>query len=138
MDNKKITFRLEDGTEVTADISIYKAYKQSRNREQYIERTEHSHTSFSLDDERSVTLADSFDTFEESEKIIRYDRLRQAIGKLPEHDRQLIRKYFFEGHTVRELAKNYGVSHTNIHRQLVNAIEKLKCLLHNCNTDDLL
>lgn len=130
MDRQKKKFRLADGTEVTADKKIYTAYKKCRNREQYLNRKERSHSAFSLDDERSLIVADSFDTQEEAEKIILQERVRAAIRMLSEKERLLIKQYFFDGFSIRELAKIYGISHTKIHQQLLVAMEHLKGILY--------
>lgn len=47
----KKNFRLEDGTEVTGEVNIYKAYESKRNKERYLKRRQQKFVAFSLDEE---------------------------------------------------------------------------------------
>lgn len=65
---KKKKFRLEDGTEVTSDIGIYKTYASSRNKERYLRLRQNEYVTLSLDDERVCEAADNTNVEDDVER----------------------------------------------------------------------
>lgn len=122
----KKTFRLENGTEVTAGVNIYKAYASKRNKERYMKRKRDEYVAKSLDDERSYDIADKFDIEAEVERRLRNEKVRVAINRLPKEERNLIVDYFFNDMSLRSLAKKYSVSHMTIHNTINKILEKIK------------
>lgn len=122
----KKTFRLENGTEVTAGVNIYKAYASKRNKERYLKRKRNEYVAHSLDDERAYELKSDFVLEDEIDRRFEIERLKEAVKKLPMGERKLIMEYFFDDISLRTLAKKYGVSHTTIHSKLNDILEKLK------------
>lgn len=122
----KKTFRLENGTEVTAGVNIYKAYASKRNKERYMKRKRDEYVAKSLDDERSYDIADKFDIEAEVERRLRNEKVRAAINRLPKEERNLIVDYFFNDMSLRSLAKKYSVSHMTIHNTINKILEKIK------------
>ncbi len=123
----KKTFRLENGTPVTGNAEIYKAYASSRNKERYLKRRRDEFVSMSLDDEKTAFVLKSDSNVEEEvENRIRIKLVREAVRKLPEAERQLICEYFFEDISLRMIAKRYGVSHTYISGRISDILIKLR------------
>lgn len=123
---QKKTFRLEDGTQVTSDIGIYRTYASQRNKERYIERQQKLHASCSFDDEQTKEIADSADIEELAERQQTAENIRRIIGQLTEREQLLIIDRFFNGFSLRELARKYGTSHTKIGLEVNAALAKLR------------
>lgn len=122
----KKNFRLEDGTQVTGDIGIYKAYASKRNKERYLKRKQDEYVKFSLDEEQAQDFTDG----ENIEELVEYKqtvtKLRQAIRHLTEREQGIVIDYFFNDFSLRRLAKKYGTSHTNIKSEIDEALSKLR------------
>ena len=65
------------------------------------------------------------------EKKIIKEKLQKAINSLSETQKRRIIKYYFEGKTEEEIAKEEGVSQQSVHIGIERAIEKLKEILKN-------
>lgn len=123
---QKKTFRLEDGTQVTGDIGIYKAYASKRNKERYLKRKRNEYVKLSLDDEQAQKLASDDNIEDLLEKQNDILILRQAIKHLTEREQGLITDYFFNDFSLRCLAKKYSTSHTKVSNEIHNALFKLR------------
>ena len=63
------------------------------------------------------------------EKKILSEHLQNAICSLSKNQRRRLVKYYFQGKTEEEIAKEEGVSQQSIHIGIERAIEKLKEIL---------
>lgn len=131
---QKKTFRLENGTLVTGNSDIYKAYASKRNKERYLKRKRDEFVTMSLDDENAAfSFKADTDVENEVEKRIRIESVQEAVRELPEAERRLIHEYFFEDVSLRVLAKRYGVSHTYISGRISEILIKLREYITNKN-----
>ena len=62
-------------------------------------------------------------------KEFEYERLRAAIRTLKPVQKERLIKYFFEDHSIRDIAVNEGVSPSTIHKSIHCALENLKKIL---------
>lgn len=124
MSKKK--FRLEDGTPVTADIEICRAYNTHLRNEYNLNERQWEHTSYSLDDENAPEAAADDDTEAEVERKQEIRKLRQAIRRLSVREQGFIIDYFFNGYSLRKLEKKYGTSHSKIGSEIKEALSKLE------------
>lgn len=128
----KKNFRLEDGTEVIGEASIYKAYESKRNRERYLKRRQHQFVAFSLDEDWVQDISSDDDTAEAVERQLEINKLRQAIRELTAREQGIIIDYFFNDFSLRSLSKKYVASHTKINSEMKNALNKLReYITHN-------
>ena len=63
---------------------------------------------------------------EETEKEQFHTRLHQAIDSLTERQKEVIKKYFWEGKTFREIADELGIHFTTVAEPYQAAIKKMK------------
>ena len=132
--SKKKFFRLEDGTEVTAGIKIFRAYQSKRNKERYMNRKRNQYVTRSLDDEWAYNLEAPDNVEEEIDKRLRLEKLRSAIKKLSKTEQRLIKEYFFDDLSLRAIAEQHGVSHMKIYNNINNILKKLKDYIINNET----
>ncbi|HQH28628.1 MAG TPA: sigma-70 family RNA polymerase sigma factor, partial [Oligoflexia bacterium] len=60
------------------------------------------------------------------ETFVARKRLRELIALLPEREREVIRQYYFEDRTMREIADNFSLKSTaSISRNHTRALERL-------------
>ncbi len=57
---------------------------------------------------------------------LEYQKLYEAIEKLPEIQRRRLRMYFFEGMTLKEIAAKEGCKYQRIQKSIERAKEKIK------------
>ena len=123
---QKKTFRLEDGTKVTADIEVCRAYTTHLRNEYNLNERQWEHTSYSLDEENAPEAIADNDTENEVERQQEIRKLRQAIRLLTPREQGFIIDYFFNGFSLRKLELKYGTSHTKIGSEIREALSKLK------------
>ena len=51
--------------------------------------------------------------------------IKSELNKLPEVQKERIKKYFFENKTYDEIAKDEGVNKTSVMRAINNGLEKI-------------
>jgi len=122
----KKSFRLENGTEVTSSVGVYRAYVSKRNKERYLQRKQYKFVKYSLDDENAQKIADDEDLEETVETRLYISELRKAIRLLTSREQGIVIDYFFNGFSYRKLGKKYGVSHTKVHNEMKSALAKLR------------
>jgi len=54
----------------------------------------------------------------------------EALEELDEPERQVLLKYFFEGHSMTRIAEQEGISHQTVSRQIDSAVARLRGKLH--------
>ena len=57
------------------------------------------------------------------------ERVRQAVGCLSAKQREVVRLYFYEQKTMREIAAIFGIDHSSVVRQIETIKKKLKKIL---------
>ena len=62
-------------------------------------------------------------------KSYQLEKLQEALGSLPDTERELIRKLLYEGKTEREVCADLGMAKTTLHRRKAVVLEKLKKFL---------
>jgi RNA polymerase sigma factor (sigma-70 family) len=152
-DNKQFFVRM-DGQRVAVTEEVYLAYYRSERRMRYIERdiktgaatrdkdgniTGHKPAKEdSLDRliDAGADYADSHESVEDAAiRAMMSDKIREAVGKLPDSDRELITVLFFsnggDGMTEREYAKIAGVSQQSVNERKLRILSKMKKLLEN-------
>jgi len=72
---------------------------------------------------------ESTDVQGEVEREYDAERVRQAVACLNSKQREIVRLYFYEGKTEREIAEIFGVDGAGIHRQISTIKKALKKLL---------
>lgn len=77
-----------------------------------------------------------------SNKSETLEYVREVMGYLREHDRNLINAYYVEGHTIEEIALSMEVAKESARQQLISAFDRLKELCCDvdlgCNRNDFL
>lgn len=76
-----------------------------------------------------LTLESLLSTGSMEEKVVEHLVLRQAIGQLPDQERQIILLRFFKGMTQSNAARIVGVSQVQVSRMEKRAISKLRELI---------
>ena len=79
-----------------------------------------------LYEKNGYELADTAPPIKEAEKNQFHTRLHQAIDSLTERQKEVIKKYFWEGKTFREIADELGVHFTTVAESYHAAIKKMK------------
>lgn len=79
-----------------------------------------------LYEKNGYELADTAPSIKEAEKNQFHTRLHQAIDSLTERQKEVIKKYFWEGKTFREIADELGVHFTTVAESYHAAIKKMK------------
>ena len=68
---------------------------------------------------------------EEVDIVLREDALRRALEQLPERERMVVGRYYFEGQRLKDIGAELGVSEPRISQLLARAIEKLRAILRS-------
>ena len=84
------------------------------------------HISLEACDKDDNQLPSNTDLEETCIQRMEIDALRRGMDSLLPEQRELIRKMFFENHTITSLARAEGVSKAAICRRLNRALERLK------------
>ena len=113
----------------------YRNYYREMERWKYIKRMERGKKlsyEQAMEDEIPLELmsGDENPSVEaEVEQRILIERMLQAIGLLEEDEQRLIRQLFFDGLTVREIARREGVFHRTIVYRKDKVLNKLRKLM---------
>lgn len=116
--------------------SDYHEYYRYYRRQAYIAKCAADHGVISLDDERGrkllFQLEDSQpDVHELVEQKIMVETLQKAIARLNPEEHLMIRKYYYEDWSQREMARQYGISHQSVGMRLKRIILKLQAYFDN-------
>lgn len=127
--------RMQDGTAVEVSREVYLEWYQSRRRERYQKEKSREHNVCSLEEleEKGICQWMPFcvrDGLEETalQNICR-DKVREALGKLPEPDARLIDMLYFKENTVTDAAKMCNCSRKTIQNRRRRVLEELGCIL---------
>ena len=130
---QKIKYEFADGTtsEIEVTDEFYALHEQLANEEKRNNKREtRRHTSLNYLHELGIDFADNAaDPFT---ALIRRDdeeRIHKAILKLSNKQQALLEKVFTQNMSLREIARQTGVSHQALSQQLATIYKKLKKLL---------
>ena len=127
--------RMEDGTLVEVSREVYLEWYQSRRRERYQKEKNRKHGVYSLDemeekgDCRGMTFCVCDGLEETALRNICRDKVREALGKLPEPDAELIDLLYFREATVTDAAKMCNCSRKTIQNRRKRILKELGRIL---------
>lgn len=127
--------RMEDGTLVEVGREVYLEWYQSRRRERYQKEKNRKHGVYSLDEmeEKGICRGMPFcvcDGLEETAlRNICRDKVREALGKLPEPDAELIDLLYFREATATDAAKMCNCSRKTIQNRQKRILKELGRIL---------
>lgn len=127
--------RMEDGTLVEVSREVYLEWYQSRRRERYQKEKSQKYGIYSLDElERSrdcqKMLFCIHDGLEETAlRNICRDKVKEAVGKLPDADARLIVLLYFKDITVTDAAKMCNCSRKTIQNRRKRILKELGGIL---------
>ena len=80
--------------------------------------------------EQEVQFAGEAESVEETVlRKLQYEQLHKALSLLPDDERELIDRLFFQGQTEREAAADMGIYRNAVHKRKNRILEKLKNFL---------
>lgn len=117
--------------EITVTDIVFETVTELDKRDALNERKETRHCqSLEASIDNGWDIADPNSNVEEIVvRNQRYKALYSALAKLPDEQRELVEKVFFERVPQTEIAKQEGVSRVAIHLRLQVILQKLKKLL---------
>ena len=127
--------RMEDGKLVEVGREVYLEWYQSRRRERYQKEKNRKHGVYSLDEmeEKGDCRGMPFcvcDGLEETAlRNICRDKVREALGKLPEPDAELIDLLYFREATATDAAKMCNCSRKTIQNRRKRILKELGRIL---------
>ncbi|WP_299549640.1 RNA polymerase sigma factor [Seonamhaeicola sp.] len=77
--------------------------------------------------------AEADDSDEENEKELLRKKLLDAINKLPAHQQMVIRLFYAESYSLKDISRTLNISEGTAKSRLYHAREKLKLILKNRN-----
>ena len=132
---EKYFIRLGGGTLVEVGREIYLEGYRSERRERYQRERDRKHGVCSINKlhekgyypEKSNYLKDT--TLETVLKDECRDRLENALKKLPEQEKRLVRLLYFEDMTVKKTAEIFGCSRKTIQNRREKVLEKIRKMM---------
>lgn len=77
--------------------------------------------------EQEVQFAGEAESVEETVlRKLQYEQLHKALSLLPDDERELIDRLFFQGQTEREAAEHMGIYRNAVHKRKNRILKKLK------------
>ncbi len=132
-----IIYKFVDGTmntvEVTEDIYlIHLELLQQEKRNHW--RETRRHTSLYYFTDMGIDFEDkSIDLFAEIVRKENAERVHKALLTLSDKRRDLVRKFYYEEMTMRQIASQEGVSHTAISQRMKTIRKRLQKELRDCS-----
>lgn len=134
-EREKYFIRLGGSTLVEVGREIYLEWYRSERRERYQRERDRKHGVCSINKlhekgyypEKSNYLKDT--TLETVLKDECRDRLENALKKLPEQEKRLVRLLYFEDMTVKKTAEIFGCSRKTIHNRREKVLEKIRKMM---------
>ena len=124
------------GCLVETDRRHYNAFYRDKERQKYLRFLDRKHGLLSIDafdseDDNGTDFlqADVEDVSETVAHQQLLDKLRNAVDSLPEDEKALIIRHFFDGVPQTQLAAIYGVNQSNISRRISKILAKIKIFL---------
>lgn len=126
MENTKYIY--VGGEKVYVSDEIYKAYKQQKNREEYLRRLDVEFLDFNFTENYSIE--DIEDESINVEKIVEtkilIDQLQKAMETLSDDEREIIKRLYFDDEPLRKVAKSRNVSHPALIKKRDRILKKLR------------
>lgn len=126
MENTKYIY--VGGEKVYVSDEIYKAYKQQKNREEYLRRLDVEFLDFNFAENYSIE--DIEDESINVEKIVEtkilIDQLQKAMETLSDDEREIIKRLYFDDEPLRKVAKSRNVSHPALIKKRDRILKKLR------------
>lgn len=134
-EREKYFIRLGGSTLVEVGREIYLEWYRSERRERYQRERDRKHGVCSINKlhekgyypEKSNYLKDT--TLETVLKDECRDRLENALKKLSEQEKRLVRLLYFEDMTVKKTAEIFGCSRKTIHNRREKVLEKIRKMM---------
>lgn len=134
-EREKYFIRLGGSTLVEVGREIYLEWYRSERRERYQRERDRKHGVCSINKlhekgyypEKSNYLNDT--TLETVLKDECWDRLENALKKLSEQEKRLVRLLYFEDMTVKKTAEIFGCSRKTIHNRREKVLEKIRKMM---------
>jgi len=128
-----------EGQLIEVSEEIYKEYYKQNRRERYLEERDLVNGTFSFnqyDTDKMLgedllvdMLAASFEEAIENKEL--YKELKKAILSLQEEEKELVQALYFEDKSLRQIAKEWDMPLTTLHRLHNRILGKLKEILKN-------
>ena len=120
------------GEKIYVSDEIYKAYKKQINHEAHLNKSDKKHKVYGYEDYK-VDLDSIVDEDVDIEKIIetkmRIENLAKAMEKLNDKEQKLIHAIYFEGKTLKDIAKAHDINLMKISRIRNKILRKLRQML---------
>ena len=129
---RKIYSLYVPGEKVTVEKEVYHAYYQELEHEKYLKkRSREREYSFEGMQEQGISFEfhSGFTAASPEEQLLKelkYLQLREAIDRLAEEDRYLIRAVFWEEKTQSEIEAELGISQPTVNGRKKTVLNRLK------------
>ncbi len=132
---EKKYFLIINNKKVYVSEEVYKIYWEETNRERYHKNRDRENRLllFSSLDNDGHFVENIEDKSVDVEKLVetkyRIEELHDALSKLNEEERCIIKRLYFDDESMREVAKELNVSHQSIYRKKNKILAELKKIL---------
>lgn len=132
-----IIYKFVDGTtnavEVTEDIYLIHLELLQQEKRNHWKETRR-HTSLYYFTDMGIDFEDKrIDLFAEIVRKENAERVHKALLTLSDKRRDLVRKFYYEEMTMRQIASQTGVSHTAISQRMKTIRKRLQKELRDCS-----
>ena len=132
-----IIYKFVDGTtnivEVTEDIYLIHLELLQQEKRNHWKETRR-HTSLYYFTDMGINFEDKrIDIFAEIVRKENAERVHKALMTLSDKRRDLVRKFYYEEMTMRQIASQEGVSHTAISQRMKTIRKRLQNQLRDCS-----
>lgn len=133
---KEYTYKFADGTTSTVEVDdeLYEILDQMDKDERNQNRREtRKHDSYEWLEEQCVEPGTTDDYFTADAFFnIENEELQAAIAELPPSQQDLLRRRFFEGKMVKEIAEQDGIASCTVSKKFARIYKKLENFLGEC------
>lgn len=130
---KTITYKFCDGTTQTVEVSdeLYSIHEELEKAERCNNKREtRRHISLDYLNSKGIDFeGDCGDPLFALIKAEDDEQFEAALSEISEKQRQLVEWFFYENRSLRDIAKELGVSHQALSKQMAVILKKLKNLL---------
>lgn len=120
-----------DGKKVYVSDEIYNALKKQSNREQYQRRLDKDYLDINFS--YKVGIENLVDADVDIEKIaytnMLIEKLRVAMQNLSDEELYIVEKLYFDGNTLREVAKSINMAHPSLIEKRDKILNKLRKII---------
>ncbi len=120
-----------DGKKVYVSDEIYNALKKQSNREQYLRRLDNEYLDVNFS--YKVGIENIIDKDVDIEKVIQtnilIEKLRVAMQDLSDDELYIVQKLYFDGNTLREVAKSINMAHSSLIEKRDKILKKLRKII---------